>query len=237
MGPIIPPEFVLAAHDTLVGCLMNASRWADVAVAAERGVGVARDVGLAGPFGSSLAFAWLDALGGLGRWAEAEALLPQIIDLFDAPSIKGYLGQCWGVVLVRQGRVDEARPLIDETRSVLADSDWPSDRAWNVGAVALFDAADGRPDHAVELVDEQFARSDADATLSEASLLSIGIEILADVELARKRPDAEARARAEQTADRWVDHVLAPGREDRDPTRSRRGRPPAGDRPPRPPPA
>ena len=155
---------------------------------AEVGVGFARSVGLAAPLGSSLAFSWLDALGLLGRWREAEALLPEIIDLFDSPPIGGYLGQAWGVVLVRQGRLDEARPLIDETRAMLADSDWPSDRAWNVGAVAVFDAADGRPDHAVELVDEQFARSDADATLAEASLLSIGIEILADVELARTAP-------------------------------------------------
>jgi DNA-binding CsgD family transcriptional regulator len=97
---------------------------------------------------------------------------------------------------------------------MLADSDWPSDRAWNVGAVALFDAADGRPGHALELVEEQFARADADAAVSEASLLSIGIEILADVELARRRPAAGASARAAATADRWAARVLAPGRED-----------------------
>jgi DNA-binding CsgD family transcriptional regulator len=47
--------------------------------------------------------------------------------------------------------------------------------------------------------------------LSEASLLSIGIEVLADVELTRRRPDADARARAEETANRWTAHVLAPG--------------------------
>ena len=53
----------------------------------------ARSVGLAAPLGSSLAFSWLDALGVLGRWREAETLLPEIIDLFDNPSIEGYLGQ------------------------------------------------------------------------------------------------------------------------------------------------
>jgi DNA-binding CsgD family transcriptional regulator/tetratricopeptide (TPR) repeat protein len=212
--PTVPPELVLAAHNTLVSCYQDASRWADVAVAAEAAIRFARGVGLGAPLGSSIAFSWLDALALLGRWSEAEALLPEIIDLFESPSIKGYLGQAWGIPLVRQGRIDEARPLIDETRTILADSDWPSDRAWNVGAVALFDAADGRPDHALQLVDEQFARSDADATDGEASLLSIGIEILADVELARTRRDAEAGTRAERTANRWTDHVLAPGRED-----------------------
>jgi len=212
--PDIPPDLVLATHDTLVDCYQNASRWTDVAAAAEVGVGFARNVGLAAPLGSSLAFSWMAALGLLGRWRQAEALLPEIIDLFDSPASGGYLGQAWGVVLVRQGRLDEARPLIDQTRAMLADSDWPSDRAWNVGAVAVFDAADGRPGHALELVEEQFARSDAEATLAEASLLSIGIEILADVELARRRPDADARARAEETADRWIAHVLAPGRAD-----------------------
>ena len=185
-----------------------------MAAAAEVGVGFARSVGLAAPLGWSLAFSWIAALGLLGRWREAEALLPEITDLFDSPATAGYLGQAWGVVLVRQGRLGEARPLIDQTRAMLADSDWPSERAWNVGAVAVFDAADGRPDHALELVDEQFARRDADATLSEASLLSIGVEILADVELARRRPDADARSRAGETADRWTAHVLAPGRED-----------------------
>lgn len=212
--PDIPPDLVLETHETLVDCYQNASRWGDVAAAAEVGVGFARGVGLAAPLGSSLAFSWMAALGLLGRWREAEALLPEIIDLFDSPATGGYLGQAWGVVLVRQGRLDEARPLIDQTRAMLADSDWPSDRAWNVGAVAVFDAADGRPGHALELVDEQFARNDADAAFAQAFLLSIGVEILADVELARKRPDADARARAEQTADRWTAHVLAPGRED-----------------------
>jgi DNA-binding CsgD family transcriptional regulator/tetratricopeptide (TPR) repeat protein len=208
----VPPDVVLAAHNAFVGCLMDDSRWADVAAAAAVGVRVAREVGLPGPVASWLAFDWIDALGLLGRWREAEVLLPEIIDLFDGPSIQGYLGQCWGTVLVRQGRLEEARPLIDETRSILTDSDWPSDRAWNVGAVALFDAADGKPDQALQLVDEQFARRDADVTYSEASLLSIGIEILADVELARTRPDAEALARADGTASRWIDYVLAPGR-------------------------
>ena len=189
--PDVPDDLVLASHNALVGCYQNASQWADVAAAAEVGVRFARGVGLAAPFGSSLAFSWLDALGLLGRWRDAETLLPEIIDLFDSSPMEGYLGQAWGMILVRQGRLDEARPLIDKTRAMLEDSDWPSTRAWNTGAVALFDAADGRPSHAVELIDEQFARSDADATVSEASLLSIGIEILADTGLGRVRLDVD----------------------------------------------
>ena len=50
--------------------------------------------------------------------------------------------------------------------------------------------------------------------MSEASLLSIGIEILADTELGRVRLDVDERARAERMADRWIAHVLAPGRKD-----------------------
>ncbi len=209
----VPPDLVVATHESLVSCYQNTSRWDAVAAAAEAGVAFARSAGLAGPLGSSLALSWLGALGLLGRWLEAEALLPEITDLLSHSPMQGYLGQMWGIPLVRQGRVDEARPLIDQTRAMLAASDWPSDRAWNVGAVAVFEAADGRPLHALELVDEQFARSDADETVSEAFLLSIGLEILADVELDRKRPDAEARARAEEIADRWTAHVLAPGRD------------------------
>ena len=76
----------------------------------------------------------------------------------------------------------------------------------------MFDAADGRPDDAVQLVDKQFGRPDADVALGEASLLSIGIEILANAELAGNRPDPEATAGPVQTAEPLADHVLAPGR-------------------------
>ena len=97
-----------------------------MAAAAEVGVRFARGVGLAAPFGSSLAFSWLDRARSVGRWHDAETLLPEIIDLFDSSPMEGYLGQAWGMILVRQGRLDEARPLIDKTRAMLEDSDWPS---------------------------------------------------------------------------------------------------------------
>jgi len=212
--PDIPPDVALATHESLVGCYQNASRWTDVASAAEAGVEFARSVALAAPLGGSLAFSWVDALGLLGRWSEAEALLPDIIDLFDHPANGGYLGQAWGIPLVRQGRLEDARPLIDRTRVMLAASDWPSDRPWNVGAVALFDAVDGRSDRAIELIDAQFARCDTDATFAEAYLLSIGLEILANINLAQRRPDADASARTDETIERWMSHVLAPRQDD-----------------------
>jgi DNA-binding CsgD family transcriptional regulator len=109
------------------------------------------------------------------------------------------------VALVRQGRLDEARPLVDQTRRELLRSDWPT-QAWFVAAVALFDAAEQRTEDATALITSQLRRNDARESLGAAYVLSIGMAILVDATMATPS-DASARARAETLAASWIADV------------------------------
>ena len=56
-----------------------------------------------------------------GRWSEAEHLVSDLADLLDHPTYDGGRARRrWGVALIRQGRLDEARPMIDQARASLA---------------------------------------------------------------------------------------------------------------------
>ena len=59
-----------------------------------------------------------------GRWSEAEQLVGELADLLDQPSVDDELAGSWGVALIRQGRLDEARPLIEKARAALARGQW-----------------------------------------------------------------------------------------------------------------
>ena len=86
---------------------------------------------------------WVESLVLLGRWSEAERLVGELADLLDHPTQEGELAGIWGVALIRQGRLDEARPLIEHARALLARGNWFESQAWLVAAVVMFDAAQG----------------------------------------------------------------------------------------------
>ena len=65
------------------------------------------------------------------------------------------------MALIRQGRLDEARPLIEQARAVLARGNWFESVAWLAAAVVMFDAAEGRYGDAEALVNEVVDRDRA----------------------------------------------------------------------------
>jgi DNA-binding CsgD family transcriptional regulator/tetratricopeptide (TPR) repeat protein len=203
--PELPPELVLHAHYNLINCSKNLGRYSEVVPLARRAIALARDSGLGGPRGSWLAINLIGALAVLGRWHEADAVRIDEADLLDRSSVQGQLGYTYGVALVRQGRLDEARPLVDQTRRELLRSDWPT-QAWFVAAVALFDAAEQRTEDATALITSQLRRNDARESLGAAYVLSIGMAILVDATMATPS-DASARARAETLAASWIADV------------------------------
>jgi DNA-binding CsgD family transcriptional regulator/tetratricopeptide (TPR) repeat protein len=208
-NPAVPAEIVLAAYNSLIGSLHDLGRFREIPSLARRAIALARDSGLGGPRGSWMAIKLTYALVVLGCWSEADAVRAEHADLFERSSVEGLLGATWGVALMRQGRLAEARPLIAQTRATHAGSDWPEDRAWFIAAVAMYYAAEGRLEDAAALFTDHFRSPHAEMSFGDAYLLSIGMAILVDGTLSHPRPDPAAVARADVLATSWIAHVDA----------------------------
>ena len=207
--PAVPAEIVLAAYNSLIWSFHDLGRYWEIPALARRAIALARDSGLVGPRGSWMAIRLIYALVVLGCWSEAEAVRAEHADLFERSSVEGLLGATWGVALVRQGRLAEARPLIAQTRATQTSSDWPEDRAWLVAAAAIYDAAEGRLEEAATLITDHFISPRAKMSFGDPYLLAIGMGILVDGTLSRLRPDPAAVARADVLAASWIAHVDA----------------------------
>ena len=144
----------------------------------------------------------------LGHWSEAEDLVEQLADLVDHPTQQGELGFLWGVVLIRQGRLDEASPLIEETRDRLRRRMWSESVASMAAAVAMFDAANGRLDEAESLVNDVVA-DERPCFVGNSFLIATAIAWLGDRLGIRPDglggPDQQALA----TAERWIHWMRA----------------------------
>ena len=142
---------------------------AEIPAHAERAVELARTTGLGGPRAGWIAACWVDSLVLLGRWSEVEQLISELADLLDHPSLEGELAGSWGVALIRQGRLDEARPLIAHARALQARGNWFESHGWLVAAVVMFDAAEGdnraAEAHIDEMVDRQEPSLDGNSYL------------------------------------------------------------------------
>ena len=112
----VSPERTLVAYEGLLIALAGRRR-EEVGGIAERGVLLARDTGLGGIWGAWLAEKWVFSLVWLGRWNEAERVVEEQRDVLDHPAEPGQLACSWGVTLLRQRRLDEARPVIDDARA------------------------------------------------------------------------------------------------------------------------
>jgi DNA-binding CsgD family transcriptional regulator len=205
----VTPEHALTAYLDVVNSLTDLGRNSEIPDYAERGVKLARSTGLGGPRSSWIAASWISALVVVGRWTDAEQVLAEVVDLIDHPAQpRGRLACTWGVVLIRQGRLDEARPLIDEARDALFDSSWDHGRAYPAAAIVEFDAAEGHCADAEAVVTECLGTSML--VESDEYLVSRGIAALTDcLHTAPPAVLKRARTRAIATATRWIEHIDA----------------------------
>jgi DNA-binding CsgD family transcriptional regulator len=198
-----------------VGELSELNRYGDIPAYARPGVELSRTSGLGGPRGVWLALSWIEALVLLGRWDEAERLVGDVADVVEHPAYGGELAGCWGVALIRQGRLGEARPLIERARSFLVaiGDAWSESVPWLAAAVVMYDAAEGRHDDVERLVDDVVGH-DLPGTDWNNYLVANAVAVQAD--RARDQP-AEAhdanRDHLVATVTRWVNWMDAAERD------------------------
>jgi len=106
---------------------------------------------------------WLESLLVLGQWEEAERVVAELAVELDHPSIAGEWEGTWGLVLARQGRLDEARPLMEraQTRLAAGSVEHP---AWLLAYIVEFAAIDHTLDALAPLLDERVAAPLGDPT-------------------------------------------------------------------------
>ena len=155
----VSAERLLMAYTGMTDALESFCRPAEIVEFAERGVEIARQTGLGGPRGTWLAHSWLGALTDLGRWDEAERTLAELQDMVGAPPEQAQLAYTWGLVLMRQGRLDEARPLVEYARGILQAGHWDDEVAEMAAAVIEFDARERRYDAAASFAAEMVERA------------------------------------------------------------------------------
>jgi DNA-binding CsgD family transcriptional regulator/tetratricopeptide (TPR) repeat protein len=206
-GPGVSPELTVTVYSGIALALGSLGRYAEVLVYAERGIEVARRSGLGGHRTSWLAAWWIESLVALGRWPEAEHNVAEFADLLEYPIEEGCLAPSWGIALTRQGRLDEARPVIDYARAVISSGVWAYTTARMVGAIAEFDAADGRCDDAVSLVDEHVDQVPRHPD-GDVVLVAAGVAALADyVRAGSSRRGRGIAERSDAMATRWLELI------------------------------
>jgi DNA-binding CsgD family transcriptional regulator/tetratricopeptide (TPR) repeat protein len=203
-GPGVSPELTVTVYSGIAVALADLARYAEVLTYAERGIAFSRRGGLGGHRTSWLAAWCIESLVALGRWSDAEQRVAELADLLEGPNEEGCLAPSWGMALTRQGRLDEARPVIDYARAAIAGGVWAYTTARMVGAIAEFDAADGRGEDAVALVDEHVDQEPRHPD-GDAWLVAAGMAALADyVHLGEGRARRAVAERADAMATRWL---------------------------------
>ena len=117
-GPDVSPERVLTAYNAMANALCRCCHYAEAAAVAERGVEIARRTGLGGPRGAWLACYWIRTLVTLGQWEKAERVVADVEHLIELPSDQVQVASDRALALTRQGRLDEARPFVDQLRAL-----------------------------------------------------------------------------------------------------------------------
>jgi DNA-binding CsgD family transcriptional regulator/tetratricopeptide (TPR) repeat protein len=214
-GPGVSPERTIGVYNAVTGAMTDAAQYAEIPAHAERAVELARTTGLGGPRARWIAERWVESLVLLGRWSEAEQLVSELADLLDHPSAEGELAGSLGVALVRQARLDEARPLIEQARAALSRGNWFESVAWWAAAVVTFDAAEGRYGDAEALVNEVIDR-DQPSLDGNSYLVATATTAMADRAPARRHDVTNRQVIA--TATRWIKWMEAVEHDGRRPT-------------------
>jgi DNA-binding CsgD family transcriptional regulator/tetratricopeptide (TPR) repeat protein len=205
-SPDTPTDVTLVALTSVHHSLVSLGRRADAIAVARRAVELARSTGLGGPRASWMACFWLEGLGELGRWDEAERVTIEVADLTDDLAVDRLLAVVRGTTLIRQGRLAEARPLIEAARRRLQQLSWADDLAFTLVPIVMLDAAEGRTDAVINVIDQQLQRSPGFVEAPQR-LVAAGIAVLADHVLATAGGEAhtERTSKARVAAARWLD--------------------------------
>ena len=178
-GRDVPPHIQLIAGVQHSGALREVGRFADIPAVARHGVELARETGLGGPRGAWLAEHLVEALVLLGRWSEAEQATHDLADMLSIPVQRGSLGGIWAPALIRMGRVDDARALVEDARRALEEPGFHELRGTLAAGVVLLDAAERRHDEAAATVDRVMACREP-GFLGNSELVATAIEAMAD---------------------------------------------------------
>ena len=201
-GPAVPPEVALRALNGLAHALDRVGRPEEFLAVAERGVQLARQHGIGGFCAGAMALYCIGGAADLGRWEDVESMVGELADLLVDPLDTGDLARVWGLVLARQGRLGEARDLMDAGRARLESGEWEN-REFIATAVVEFDALEGRVAAAARCVADVVAGTPA-ADEVTAEFVAAGVAVLADGVLATA-PNEGRRAAA--VAQSWIDAV------------------------------
>jgi DNA-binding CsgD family transcriptional regulator/tetratricopeptide (TPR) repeat protein len=210
--PEVSPERTIAAYNALTGALTGVARYGEIPAHAQRAVEIARRTGLGGVRAVWIAERWVESLVVLGRWAEAEQLVSDLADLLAQSPVESGLAGSWGLALIRQDRLDEARPLIEQARTAVSGGGrWNEGVAWLAASVVAFDIAEGHDDEAEALVDAIVELDHPDHE-SDSYLVATALGALVGSRGVAGRRDA-TKDRALTTASRWIDWITATERD------------------------
>jgi DNA-binding CsgD family transcriptional regulator/tetratricopeptide (TPR) repeat protein len=204
-GPDTPTDVTLLALTSVHHSLVSSGRRAEAIAVARQAVELARSSGLGGPRASWMACFWLEGLAELGRWDEAERVTVEVADLTDDLAVDRLLAVVRGTTLIRQGRLAEARPLVEAARRRWQQLPWAEDLDFVLVPVVMLDGAEGRIDAVVTVIDEQLQRSPGFVE-GPPRLVAAGIAALADHVLGTTgEAHAERTSEARVAAARWLD--------------------------------
>ena len=205
-GSGVRAEVQLVAYNNLIHCLGRLARYEEWSEVAQAGLDLAITSGLGGPRTAWMAQYVVGTLQLLGRWAEAEQCVAEHLDLLQVPGDLGELSTNFAPALLRQGRLAEARLIVEQARPLISDPrSWMEDMAWLASGVVQFDAADGHVEAAIDLVDQILDNVHELCDDGIAELVAHGIRALAD--RSALAPEGPTHADDTARADRWLAEI------------------------------
>ncbi len=202
-GSQLSPERTLTALNGLTFSLAQAGRTAEVAEIAAAGVALARSTGLGGARSRWMATYWVVSLVEAGRWIDAERVVDDVADMLIGSDVVGWW--FWGSSLSRQGRFEEADPIMARAHVQLTDRGFWCQDLCELGALVVEHMGrSARADEAAALVEDLLHRR---RSYGVESMVASGIAALADHDRAASpRADAASETRVRR-AKCWFEHL------------------------------
>ncbi len=197
-----PVDTLLTCQHNLAFVLAQTDHFEEGIEVAYDGLDTARRVGLELRFGAGLRASASDILLRLGRWAEADALTRQGLDLdLDDRSGSIYLRTTRALLLCARGEREELASELAAIATAAEDDIDPDIRAYTLQAQAEAHVLDGRPEEALTAVEralEEFAGSDE--IFLVAPILLLGMTAAADLAAAGRAFRDDRRVERATTA-------------------------------------
>jgi DNA-binding CsgD family transcriptional regulator/tetratricopeptide (TPR) repeat protein len=196
------PEEVCRAQTNLVHSLYFAGRYDEAARAGAEGVDYAVAAGYQRHFAQALSGNWIMALLLSGRWDEAAAIRTDL----RIPPGDPYHELRWLPLLLWRGRLDEARPLVEQVLQDTVDADDVQFRALALLRAAELATLDGRWDDARTFVaDALVLVKQSDDQYYRAQAYGLGLRVAVD----RPIVDVEVGDRLAAEASAWGETLPA----------------------------